>query len=365
MVRIATPSLTACALLAICACSETPAPVPPGHVPPSGQDAGSRACGLNYSHNYQSGGVNGYGPPTSAKPLDELRALGVRSLTLMTFAWMSSLTDAQLHWRTDSAAGESFARVRKATAAAHKRGMTVLLKPHVWVSKGAWQADLAPDTDKGGWSAWFADYEKFLLLHATLAAEIKAEGLVIGTELRSATRAHPEKWRAMIKKVRAIYSGTLLYGAEFDGVEGVAFWDALDAIGVHMYAPLTKSDDPTQAELNAEASKWLRRFEALSARLGKPLVLSEAGFVNYAGTLKAPYTWASQAGVSVATPKGDLHQTMGYRALLQTFGRSPAVTRIYWWKWFSDPASREEGPVGYWPRGKPALKELRAACDPG
>jgi hypothetical protein len=362
MEKIGVTSLAAAMLLVLSACAEMPAPALPESAAPTGLDLGNKGCGVNYSHNYQQGGVNGYGTPTSARTLDELRALGIRSLTLMTFGWMSSLTDARLQWRTDSAAGESFARVRKAAAAAHERGMTVLLKPHVWISKGAWQADLKPDPTQGGWAAWFADYERFLLQHATLAAEVKAEGLVIGTELRSSTRAHPEKWRAMIKKVRAVYAGTLLYGSEYDGVEGVAFWDALDGIGVHFYAPLTKSDDPSQAELDAEAGRWLRRFEALSARLNRPLVLSEAGFVNYAGTLKAPYTWASQAGVSVATAAGDRHQAMGYRALLSTFGRSPAVTRIYWWKWFSDSASGEEGPVGYWPRNKPAGKELAAAC---
>lgn len=345
--------------LALSACAEPP---PPGATPDLGPSLRNIGCGVNYSHSYQNGGVHGYGTAASAASLDELSAQGIRSLTLLTFGWMGSQTDAHVTWRTASKAGESFDRVRKATAAAHARGMEVLLKPHIWIHGGAWQAHLKPDPAKGGWDSWFVDYEKFLLQHAALAAQVKAEGLVVGTELKSATRAHPERWRAMIKKVRAIYSGKLLYGSIHDAVEDFPFWDALDGIGVHFYAPLTKAADPTQAELDAEAGRWLRRLEALSARTGKPLVLTEAGFANYPGTLKTPFTWASQAGVTQATAAGDRHQAMGYRALLNTFGRSPSVTRIYWWKWFTDPNTQEEGPVGYWPRNKPAGKVLAAAC---
>ena len=118
MVNMGATTLAAATLLALCACSETQTPVQP-ETAPTGLDQRAKGCGVNYSHNYQNGGVNGYGTTTSAKTLDELRARGIRSLTLLTFAWMSSLTDARLQWRTDSAAGESFDRVR-----------TFLIHPH-------------------------------------------------------------------------------------------------------------------------------------------------------------------------------------------------------------------------------------------
>ena len=57
-------------------------------------------------------------------------------------------------------------------------------------------------------------------------------------------------------------------------------------------------------------------------------------------------------------------QEIGYRAILKTFGRSARVQAIYWWKWFTDPDTREEWPVGYSPRGKPAGQVLRRACAP-
>jgi hypothetical protein len=48
--------------------------------------------------------------------------------------------------------------------------------------------------------------------------------------------------------------------------------------------------------------------------------------------------------------------------MVNTFGQSEHVEQIYWWKWFTNPATNEEGPVGFSPRGKPAEAVLRDAC---
>ncbi len=316
-----------------------------------------QGCGLNYTHSYQQSGAKGFGSETSRKTLDELASLGIRALNVASFGWMSSTSSAEVRYSTANQA-----RLAGVAKNARARGMTLILRAHLWISGGAWVAEIAPTDEAGGWDAWFNSYEAYLLHNAALARDIGADRFVVGVELRSATRARPARWRAMIAKVRALYRGPVTYSATYDEAESLAFWDALDDIGVNMYAPLTKSANPTQASVEAEARRWLVRFEALASRHGKTLLLTEAGFPNYEGALKTPYMWASQAGVSTPTVTGDLHQVMGYRALLATFGRSAAVERIYWWKWFSNPDTNEEGPVGYWPRGKPAEQVLRSAC---
>ena len=49
---------------------------------------------------------------------------------------------------------------------------------------------------------------------------------------------------------RAVYKGKLTYAANWDGeFEEVAFWDALDVIGVQAYFPLTEERVPSVTKL--------------------------------------------------------------------------------------------------------------------
>lgn len=318
------------------------------------------ACGICYAHNWQEKGKNGYGTPRSARSLDELVKLGLRHLSVTPFGWMRAEKSVEVRWSSNWHAAENFGRLRKVIARAHARKLEVILKPHIWL-RGGWRATIAPDAKAGGWPAFFASYERFILAYARLAAETKCAWFVVGVELGSATKARPDLWRALIAKVRRVYRGKLVYAANWDEVERVTFWDALDAIGVQMFAPLTTKPRPKLADALDGARRWLRRYEAVASRQQRPLLLTEAGFVNTPDGLEKPYVWPEKRSRKHSA-EGDRVQALGYRALLATFGRSKQVRTIYWWKWFSNPQTLEEGPVGYTPRGKPAEAVLRAAC---
>jgi hypothetical protein len=354
-------------------CAETQPASRDGARPPSSQAhevlppsaaarprAGAVACGICYAHNWQDQGKDGYGSQASATSLAELQKLGIRRLSVTPFGWADNEKSTTVKWSSNWHAAENFGRLRTVITRAHAAGMEVILKPHIWL-RGGWRATIAPATDKGGWPAWFASYRQFILAYAKLAAETKAEWFVVGVELGSSTKASPTSWRGLIAAVRRVYRGKLIYGANWDEAERIPFWDALDAIGVQMFAPLTTKKRPSLADALAGARGWLARYETLAKRFGKPLILSEAGFVNAEDGLEKPYVWPEQRD-RVATAEGDRVQALGYQALLATFGRSEHVRAIYWWKWFSNPATTEEGPVGYSPRGKAALAVLRSEC---
>ena len=58
----------------------------------------------------------------------------------------------------------------------------------------------------------------------------------VGTELQIPALQREADWRQLIKDVRAVYSGKLIYSANwYEEYEGIKFWDALDAIGVQAY----------------------------------------------------------------------------------------------------------------------------------
>ena len=56
----------------------------------------------------------------------------------------------------------------------------------------------------------------------------------------------PEECRRrsyLIEKIRAVYSGRLLYSANWNGLNGVAFWEDLDYAGLNGYFNMNPKND--------------------------------------------------------------------------------------------------------------------------
>jgi hypothetical protein len=86
-----------------------------------------------------------------------------------------------------------------------------------------------------GWKGWFDSYDKYVLHYAALAQRADADMFCIGTELISSSTAHEKEWRALIAKVRKVYSGKITYQAHVTEYSKVKFWDTLDYIGMNGY----------------------------------------------------------------------------------------------------------------------------------
>lgn len=300
---------------------------------------------MSLAHSWAAGGAYGYGTQASAAALDQLAAMGMRSVAVSTFAFMDDFYDSGV--RPQRLPGtETEESARSVAAQAHARGLTVMLKPQIYLLDGEWCGDIAP---RNGWAAWFASYDAFILEQARMAAAADIEALVVGVELKTSTRLASDYWRATIAKVREVYHGMLIYSANWDEAEAVDFWPLLDAVGIALYAPV---GDAT----------WLKRYEALAVKTNKPIVVTETGVMNRVGAVAKPYVWPEWVTDETQSFAGDSEQARGYRALIDTFGRSRYVERIYWWKWFTDDGFADEGPLGFSPRGRFAESVLREAC---
>jgi hypothetical protein len=66
--------------------------------------------------------------------------------------------------------------------------------------------------------------------------------------------AREKEWRRVIAAVRGVTSARLTYAANFDAYQRVAFWDALDAIGIQAYFPLTDKATSASAPLRPRAT---------------------------------------------------------------------------------------------------------------
>lgn len=274
--------------------------------------------------------------------LKRLRAIGYDAIALIPFAGQRGSEATELRRFAGSPASETDLAMRLAALRAHRHGLRVLFKPHVW----SWPGGDATQIDPGAehWPAWFASYGRFLAHEALLARAAHADWLAIGTEL-SRSESRPE-WHALITQVRALYHGPLTYAANFDAFERTPFWGELDAIGIDAYFPLSPKAEASDEELRAGAAAVVTRIDALAAKAGKPVVLTELGYSASAAPWVEP--WREERG-GTAHPA---EQARAFRAMLDALSRSRSLRGFLVWKYESDPAAHAG--AGYLPKEQPA-----------
>jgi hypothetical protein len=272
-----------------------------------------------------------YDSPQSHEMLAKLRARSVDAIALVPYG-VSAAGSTRLHyggWERDES-------VLALSRTAHSLGMHVMLKPQVWV-RGGYPGDFDLP-DEGSRKKWLADYEKFALHYAELARQAHADLFCIGTEF---VRLSPNEafWRQLIAKIRKVYPGPLTYAANFgDEFETLAFWDALDYIGLNNYYPLPDSLD---------CQETVAKVEAVQRRFGKPVLFTEGGYSSSQGGHRKP--WSEKEG-----PTDPAMQAKAYESVLAAFWEKPWFYGAYWWKVgsnaFGGPLDRSHTP---W--GKPAM----------
>ncbi len=313
--------------------------------------------GMCVAHNYQVSGSKGYGSKTSAATLKELKELGVQWVSLTPFGFMERLDEPKVHPIGNYRAGETDERMRLEIRQAKKAGLHVVLKPHLWIVDGKWRGEIGFD-DERAWSQWFDSYEKWMLRYADLAQAEGVDILVVGVELRSMESKLEGRWRRLIRKARRRFEGKVTYSANWDDAPSLPWWDALDYIGIQFYPSLASSPRTDVSVIRSRIDEQLDALGVVSKARGKPVLITEVGYRSSPDALIEPHAWPERAGKIRVDHQT---QTEGYRALIESIRDRPWVAGIYWWKWFTDPATTEEGPAGFSPRGKPAEAILRSA----
>jgi exo-beta-1,3-glucanase (GH17 family) len=216
------------------------------------------------------------------------------------------------------------------------------------VLDGTFRGDLAPKDP----AAWMAAYTGFVTHVADLGKQVGATALVVGTELTN-LQSRTADWRSLIAQVRARFSGQLTYAANWvDGAEKVAFWDALDLIGVDAYMPIVKDDpDPTVPQLVAGWQPWRARLQKLNEQWGKPVLFTELGYPSRLGAAEHP----SQEGSGAISQAA---QARAYEAAFRAFDGTAWFHGIWWWDWPADGGDPVADAGGYTMNGKLAERTL-------
>ena len=256
--------------------------------------------------------------------------------------------------------------IREGIREARALGMKVMLIPHVNLYTGAWRADIVPDA--GG--AWFTSYSSMILKYARLAQENGLEMLCVGTEyVRATQHTYTPEWRSLISAVRRVYSGELVYAANWSGAsepgtsqpeyEQVEFWDALDAAGIDAYYPLTDSPGDSLPAFSDAVRRTLLSssgISLLSIRTQRPVIITEVGVQSTRGALAAP--WNYLPGTSPGAREDTATQKFYYRVMIEALGERPWCRGMFWWNWESVPSAAES--TNYTPSHKPAAEVLKS-----
>ncbi|MBC8152591.1 MAG: hypothetical protein H7Z72_06740 [Bacteroidetes bacterium] len=252
--------------------------------------------------------------------------------------------------------GERPDGVRACVQYAHKQGLKVLIKPHVWVEGQGWAGDFTL-TSEADWQRWEQTYARYVLMMAHIARETGAEMLCVGTEFRQAVKQRPAFWKRLIRDVRAVYAGKLTYAANWDEYATVPFWSQLDYIGIDAYFPLSEQTTPSVAELTKNWQPHADAIRKLSQRQNKPVLFTEYGYRSVDKTAgkqwELPDSWQQKAPANMAA------QTNAYVALYQTFWQQPWFAGGFVWKWYDDPKAGGAQDSDYTPQRKPAETVIR------
>lgn len=282
--------------------------------------------------------------------LEELVEAGVEWIALIPFGWQPRWDVPEVGLRTTGVRwGETDAGLRETISRARARGIRTLLKPHIWLREdvpGQWRGTIGFDTE-ADWTAWEADYRTLILHYARLAADNHADLLSVGVELHRSVRERPAFWRALIAEVRQVYDGPVTYGANWDReVLDVAFWDALDFIGVHAYFPLTSNLDASVAQLEQGWGEHVRLLQGLCDRHDRQILFTEIGYRSIAGAAIEPWNF------TVDGPVDAQEQADAYEALFRVFWSQDWFAGVFLWEWVTGDTSG--GDDDYSPQHKPA-----------
>lgn len=311
--------------------------------------------GFCYAHEgYQI--YNGYISRKSAQSLKELGSLGTEWISLTPFGYLRDRNKPAYFGYSFGPGSENDESLITAFLNAKKLDMGVMLKPHILMSgpHWGWPGDIKMKSEQD-WQKFFKFYTSWIRHYALLAEMYGMDILCIGVELMHTTKDHQEDWRDMIARLRKIYSGQMVYAANwYQEFEQITFWDDLDYIGLNLYYPLSNKDTATLAELRNGMDKGMPVIENVIRKYNKPLLLTEVGFTS----TKKPWETPHQRNRGQPVYLED--QAVCYQAIFESFWGKDWFFGIYWWKWPTYLEYGGRGHSGFTPNGKPAEKVVKA-----
>ena len=286
--------------------------------------------------------------PLEGNELRALKATGANALSQTPFGWQNGVNNPEIRWEVNAERqwwGETAKGIQATHDSSQVLGIMNMLKPHLWV-RGSWPGEIEM-LDEGDWELWFENYRGFILDYAKLAESLKIPMLCIGTELEK-TSQREEDWRKVIAQIRKVYSGKLVYAANFTEFDKIKFWDELDYIGIQAYFPLADKHNPELEELKAGWEKQMPKIEKVVRKYKKPVLFTEIGYCNTVDAAIEPWVWPNER---MEVEFSEAAQARCYEAFFESAWPKSWLAGVFFWKWYPNRHDREPD---FTPQGKEA-----------
>jgi hypothetical protein len=293
----------------------------------------------------------GYISPASRAALQHLASLSVNSVAILPYGLVRETGSDEVLFVHRSARTETDEGIVHVVQDARSLGMSAMVQPLLWVGGGEPVGTIAMVDDKG-WISWFESYRRYVVHQAVVAEAAGAELFCVGTELRK-TEAREREWRGVVAAARLATGAAMVYAAEgAAGASRVTFWDALDAIGVDFFDPLTNAEKVKDPALDDAVRQAVRPIADVANRVGKPVLFTETGYP----WVKA--AWALPRGDDAKLPAGGEDSARTIAAVFRVLGGEKWWKGVYFWKTSSDGKPAMPGDRGYNFLGTPAEKAI-------
>ncbi len=265
---------------------------------------------------------------------DDAINLSANWLSLTAFGWMEAhdqptvSKDNKRYWW-----GEKDQGLKHTARLAKKRGLRTMLKPHIWLSRsnGKWREDISMDSAEE-WNQWFESYEDWIMHYAQLASEAQIDALCIGTELYHASSRHSDKWVEIIRKIRSIYNGDLMYAANwYREYEHITFWNELDYIGIQGYFPIGKFKKSNKKSFNKSWRRYKKSIHRISKKYDKKVIFTEIGYANHKNSASKPWEWPQDVSAN-ETVSNDI-QKQCYESFFESLWNESWFHGVFIWEW--------------------------------
>jgi exo-beta-1,3-glucanase (GH17 family) len=285
--------------------------------------------------------------------IQKLSDIGVDHISICVTLYQEKHNSTSIMATDRTSSDKSLAHaIRKA----RKLGIKVMLKPHIdLIDKfdgTYWRADIGFNNEKD-WEKWFTQYRKMIIHYARLAEKNGVEIFSVGTEL-SFTSRKTEQWRRIIREVRAVFSGELVYAANWDEFKNVEFWDDLDYVGIDAYFPLSYELDPSMEDLKKGWTKWQNEIGSWQKTVNKPVLFTELGYPSAPHAPHSPWQGMSTSNADVEI------QARCYQAFFETIWDQSWFAGVYWWKWDTNIRAGGKHNRRFTPQNKPAERIIEA-----
>ena len=275
-----------------------------------------------------------------------ITAINANAITIMPYAFCSVNQPTVMYNNARQWWGEKDEGVIGTIVLAKQNGLSIMLKPHLWLRHGAYTGDFVLPDEKS-WLTFENSYKNYVLHYAKICDSLQVDMFCIGIELGTAIKNRPLFFSNLIDDVKAIYKGKLTYAANWDDYDKFPFWNKLDFIGIDAYFPLVNAINPTIAELQAVWKPHLAKMDALNKQAKKPIIFTEYGYRNTDSCTAEP--WKE----NVITTNNDAQAT-AYEALYVSVTTKPWFRGGFVWKWYADDYYKNATRPDYTPQQKPA-----------